>query len=73
MTQSQRAVYEAILDLIERNGISPSTREIADAVGYASTSTVHRHLCKLRAMGYITFTDKWPRTIRVTACYRGAA
>lgn len=68
MTQAQRLVYDTIVSLIARNGISPTIREICDATGYASTSTVHKHLKVLRRQGFITFSKGCGRTIRLTAC-----
>jgi len=44
LTGRQRAILSVIRDWATRYGYSPSTREIADAVGLASTSSVSRHL-----------------------------
>jgi repressor LexA len=44
LTPRQRAILGVIRDWVVRYGYSPSTREIADAVGLASTSSVGRHL-----------------------------
>ena len=44
LTSRQRAVLTAIRDWAIRYGYPPSTREIADTVGLASTSSVSRHL-----------------------------
>jgi repressor LexA len=44
LTSRQRAILTVIRDWAVRYGYSPSTREIGDAVGLASTSSVTRHL-----------------------------
>ncbi|MEV6596145.1 transcriptional repressor LexA [Actinoplanes sp. NPDC051346] len=44
LTPRQRAILTVIRDWAIRYGYPPSTREIADAVGLASTSSVSRHL-----------------------------
>lgn len=68
MTPSQRHVYNAIVALWERNGVSPSTREICEEARLSSTSTVHFHLAALQRQNYITYRPGQPRTIRVVAC-----
>jgi repressor LexA len=44
LTSRQRAILTVIRDWATRYGYAPSTREIGDAVGLASTSSVSRHL-----------------------------
>jgi repressor LexA len=44
LTARQRAILTVIRDWVVKYGYSPSTREIGDAVGLASTSSVSRHL-----------------------------
>ncbi|AGL17188.1 transcriptional repressor LexA [Actinoplanes sp. N902-109] len=53
LTPRQRAVLTVIRDWAIRYGYSPSTREIADAVGLASTSTVSKHLRVLEDLGFL--------------------
>ena len=45
---------------------SPSVREIGQAVGITSTSTVHGHLERMRRDGLIETNTNNPRTLRVT-------
>jgi SOS-response transcriptional repressor LexA len=45
-------VYQFIQDYMEREGIAPSIREIAEAC-YMGRSTVQRHLDRLAAWGWI--------------------
>jgi repressor LexA len=53
MTDRQRQVLEHIAASIRRNGIVPSVREIGQALGMRSPSTVHQHLMALERKGYI--------------------
>ncbi|MFI7600192.1 transcriptional repressor LexA [Actinoplanes sp. NPDC049681] len=53
LTSRQRAVLTAIRDWVVRYGYAPSSREIADRVGLASTSSVSRHLRALEERGLL--------------------
>lgn len=53
LTQRQRQILTVIQKWALRYGYSPSTREIADAVGLASTSSVGRHLRTLEDLGFV--------------------
>jgi repressor LexA len=59
----------AILDFIERcqreRGYPPSVREIGQAVGLTSSSTVHAHLASLQKLGYLKRDPTKPRAIEV--------
>jgi repressor LexA len=65
LTQRQRE----ILDFIERNmrerGFPPSVREIGEAVGLTSPSTVHNHLETLTRLGYLRRDPSKPRAMMV--------
>ena len=54
LSPKQARIYEYILTFTERNGYPPSVREIAEAVGLKSPSTVHFHLKSLEDAGVIT-------------------
>lgn len=60
---------QAILDVIERQvaakGYPPSVREIGDAVGLGSPSTVHAHLSSLERLGYLRRDPAKPRALEV--------
>ena len=49
----QARIYEVIVQFLRENGYAPSVREIGDAVGLKSPSTVHFHLKKLEEQGLI--------------------
>ncbi|MEU4243285.1 transcriptional repressor LexA [Actinoplanes sp. NPDC026619] len=53
LTERQRQILTVIQKWALRYGYSPSTREIADAIGLASTSTVSRHLRALEEIGFL--------------------
>ena len=53
LTDRQRQVLVVIRDWALRYGYSPATREIADALGLASTSAVGRHLRALEDAGFL--------------------
>lgn len=59
-------VYEMIKQHIQDKGYAPTVREITDAVGLSSTSVVHFHLRKLRAMGLIRSAEGLARAITLT-------
>lgn len=50
----QRRILATISDWVMRFGYPPTTREIGDAVGLASTSSVSRHLKSLEEHGYLS-------------------
>lgn len=51
--EMQQRIYQFILTSIREHGYAPSVREIGDAVGLRSPSTVHFHLKNLAELGYI--------------------
>ena len=51
--EMQQRIYQFILDYIGERGYAPSVRDICDAVGLKSPSTVHFHLKNLAELGYI--------------------
>jgi repressor LexA len=73
LTWRQRKVFRVIKDYVEANGCSPTSREIAEAAGLKSASTVHHHLKQLKAAGWVTYQAGSPRTVRVLRPSKGAA
>jgi repressor LexA len=63
LTWQQRAVLQAIRDHVATHGYPPSIREIGEAVGLASTSSVTHHLTVLCARGYIRRDERRPRAL----------
>lgn len=53
LTDRQAAILQYIKDTISNTGYPPSVREIGQAVGLKSTSTVHAHLLQLEQKGYL--------------------
>ena len=75
MTRHDAERKQKILDCIARTvaerGFPPSVREIADAVGLASTSAVHHHLMALERDGLLERGSRSSRALRLTG--RGEA
>ncbi len=65
LTEKQREIYDYILKSTREQGYPPSVREIGEAVGLHSPSTVHAHLKALDALGLINREDRKTRAIRV--------
>src|SRR4051794_41945797 len=66
LTQRQRMVLEVIRDSVERRGYPPSMREIGEAVGLTSTSSVAHQLATLQRKGYLRRDANRPRAVEVT-------
>ena len=62
LTKSQQKVFDYLLEH-KSDGIAPTVREICDATGFKSTSTVHNHLNSLERFGYITRRPDCARAI----------
>jgi repressor LexA len=65
LTPRQRQVLEFVDAEVRRRGYPPSVREIGEAVGLSSSSTVHAHLAALQDKGYLTRDPTKPRAIEV--------
>ncbi len=65
LTQRQRRVLEYIRESVEQRGYPPSMREIGDAVGLASTSSVSYQLAVLQRKGYLRRDPNRPRAVEV--------
>lgn len=64
---NQQRILEYIKSEIQTKGYPPSVREIANAVGLKSTSTVHGHLQRLEKRGLIHRDAMKPRAMEVTS------
>ena len=65
LTDRQLAILNVIEEHMRRRGYPPSVREIGEAVGLTSTSTVHAHLGTLQRLGYLRRDPTKPRAIEV--------
>jgi repressor LexA len=66
----QQRILLTIQDWVVRHGYSPSTREIGDAVGLRSSSTVSKHLTSLEDKGFLRRSSTMSRPIDVRAFLR---
>ncbi|MDQ3463349.1 MAG: transcriptional repressor LexA [Actinomycetota bacterium] len=76
LTVRQRRVLEVIRDSVERRGYPPSMREIGDAVGLSSTSSVSHQLAMLQRKGFLRRDLNRPRAVDLRTpeeASRGAA
>src|SRR5437660_9450824 len=65
ITDRQLAILKVIDEHMNTRGYPPSVREIGEAVGLTSTSTVHAHLGTLQRLGYLRRDPTKPRAIEV--------
>ena len=65
LTPRQREILHVIEKSMQDRGYPPSVREIGEAVGLNSPSTVHNHLATLQKMGYLRRDPTKPRAIEV--------
>ena len=65
LSQRQQMILDYIKNQVETKGYPPSVREIAKAVGLASSSTVHGHLARIESKGYIRRDPTKPRAIEI--------
>lgn len=66
LTPRQREILDYIGKQIRERGYPPSVREIGEAIGLSSSSTVHGHLARLEEKGYLRRDPDKPRAIEVT-------
>jgi repressor LexA len=64
--ERRQRILDAIARTVAERGYPPSVREIADAVGLASTSAVHHHLIALERDGLIERSGHASRALRLT-------
>lgn len=65
LSDRQRQILDFIRSRVRERGYPPSVREIGQAVGLSSSSTVHGHLARLEAHGYIRRDPTKPRAIEL--------
>lgn len=65
VSKRQEAILAFIKEEVRTKGYPPSVREIGEAVGLASSSTVHGHLARLESKGFIRRDPTKPRAIEI--------
>ncbi len=65
LTGKRREILDFIAAQLRERGYPPSVREIGEAVGLQSSSTVHAHLTTLQRQGYLRRDPTKPRAIEV--------
>jgi len=71
--ERRQRIVEFIARTVAERGYPPSVREIAEAVGLASTSAVHHHLVALERSGQLERGSRSSRALRLTATAEGTA
>ena len=65
LTTRQQEIWQFLADYVDSHGYPPTVREIGDAVGLASPSTVHAHLATLERAGLLKRDPTKPRAIEL--------
>jgi len=65
LTGRQREIWSFLVDYVDRVGYPPTVREIGEAVGLASPSTVHAHLANLERAGLLRRDPTKPRALEL--------
>jgi repressor LexA len=65
LTRRQREILDFVSAFLERNSYPPSVRDIGEAVGLSSTSSVHAQLSNLEEKGYLRRDGSSARAITV--------
>ena len=66
VTDRQRAILDYLREFVDEHGYPPTVREIGEAVGLRSPSTVHAHLAQLERAGLLRRDPTKPRAIELT-------
>jgi repressor LexA len=66
VSDRQRAILEFLQEYVDQHGYPPTVREIGEAVGLRSPSTVHAHLAQLERAGLLRRDPTKPRAIELT-------
>ena len=65
LTERQRQILDFLTEYVDAHGYPPTVREIGEAVGLASPSTVHAHLANLERAGLLKRDPTKPRAIEL--------
>jgi repressor LexA len=63
--RKRKQVYDFVTQYIQQNGVAPTLRQIANALGLSSVATVHEHLESLKDMGLIKRSKHHRRSIDI--------
>jgi repressor LexA len=66
LTGRQQEIWNFLVEYVDRHGYPPTVREIGEAVGLASPSTVHAHLANLERAGLLKRDPTKPRALELT-------
>jgi repressor LexA len=72
LTGRQREIWSFLVEYVDRHGYPPTVREIGEAVGLASPSTVHAHLANLERAGLLRRDPTKPRALELVGRKGGA-
>ena len=66
LTGRQQEIWDFLVGYVDQHGYPPTVREIGDAVGLASPSTVHAHLANLERAGLLKRDPTKPRALELS-------
>src|SRR6188474_1158544 len=73
LTARQQEIWGFLVEYVDRHGYPPTVREIGEAVGLASPSTVHAHLANLERAGLLRRDPTKPRALELVGRERPSA
>src|SRR5207302_7511144 len=73
LTGRQQEIWDFLVEYVDRHGYPPTVREIGEAVGLASPSTVHAHLANLERAGLLKRDPTKPRALELVGRERREA
>jgi repressor LexA len=73
LTTRQQEIWQFLAEYVDAHGYPPTVREIGDAVGLASPSTVHAHLANLERAGMLRRDPTKPRALELVGRQRQAS
>ena len=65
LTPRQKQILDYIRESVKERGYPPSVREIGDAIGLKSSSSVHSHLTALEKKGYLSRSSSSARALTI--------
>src|SRR5205085_3554299 len=73
LTGRQQEIWTFLVEYVDSHGYPPTVREIGEAVGLASPSTVHAHLANLERAGLLKRDPTKPRALELVGRERHEA